>query len=49
HRIAMALAVAALGASDPVTIGDAAAAAVTYPDFFRDLAVIAPGSIVVGP
>ena len=37
HRVAMALAVAALGASGAVTIRDAEAAAVTYPSFFRDL------------
>ncbi len=49
HRVAMALAVAALGSSDSVTIGDAGAASVTYPGFFRDLAAVAPGSIVAEP
>lgn len=48
HRVAMALAVAALGAAAPVTIHRAAAAAVTYPSFFRDLAAVAPGSIPGG-
>jgi 3-phosphoshikimate 1-carboxyvinyltransferase len=38
HRIAMALAVSALAADRPVTIQDAAAAAVTYPAFYHDLA-----------
>jgi 3-phosphoshikimate 1-carboxyvinyltransferase len=37
HRIAMALAVAALAASGPTTIEDADSVAVSYPDFFRDL------------
>jgi len=38
HRLAMAFAVAALGASGPTTITDAGAAAVSYPEFFRVLA-----------
>jgi 3-phosphoshikimate 1-carboxyvinyltransferase len=35
HRIAMALAAAALGAAGPVEIGDAGCAAVTYPGFLE--------------
>ena len=34
HRLAMAFAVAALGASGPTTIHGAGAAAVSYPEFF---------------
>ena len=37
HRLAMAFAVAALAASEPVTIEGADAAAVSYPSFFDDL------------
>jgi 3-phosphoshikimate 1-carboxyvinyltransferase len=37
HRLAMAFAIAALGASGPTTIHDAAAAAVSYPEFFAVL------------
>lgn len=37
HRLAMAFAVAALGASGPTTIHDAGAAAVSYPAFFSVL------------
>ncbi|OFW14887.1 MAG: 3-phosphoshikimate 1-carboxyvinyltransferase [Acidobacteria bacterium RIFCSPLOWO2_12_FULL_67_14] len=37
HRLAMAFAVAALGASGPTTIHDAGAAAVSYPQFFSVL------------
>jgi 3-phosphoshikimate 1-carboxyvinyltransferase len=37
HRLAMAFAIAALGASGPTTIHDAAAAAVSYPEFFSVL------------
>jgi 3-phosphoshikimate 1-carboxyvinyltransferase len=37
HRLAMAFAVAALGASAPTTIHDAGAAAVSYPEFFTVL------------
>ena len=37
HRLAMAFAVAALGASAPTTIHDAGAAAVSYPEFFAVL------------
>jgi 3-phosphoshikimate 1-carboxyvinyltransferase len=37
HRLAMAFAVAALGASGPTLIADAGAAAVSYPEFFAVL------------
>ncbi len=37
HRLAMAFAIAALGATGPTTIHDAAAAAVSYPEFFSIL------------
>lgn len=37
HRLAMAFAVAATGASGPTTIEGAGAAAVSYPGFFREL------------
>jgi 3-phosphoshikimate 1-carboxyvinyltransferase len=37
HRLAMAFAIAALGASGDTTIHDAAAAAVSYPEFFNVL------------
>jgi 3-phosphoshikimate 1-carboxyvinyltransferase len=37
HRLAMAFAIAALGASEPTTIHDAGAAAVSYPEFFSVL------------
>ena len=37
HRLAMAFAIAALGATGPTTIHDAAAAAVSYPEFFAVL------------
>lgn len=37
HRLAMAFAIAALGASGPTTIHDAGAAAVSYPGFFSVL------------
>lgn len=41
HRIAMAFAVAALGAEGPTVIRDADCAAVSYPNFFVDLERIA--------
>ena len=41
HRIAMAFAVAALAADGPCTIGDAAAASVSFPAFFDTLQRIA--------
>jgi 3-phosphoshikimate 1-carboxyvinyltransferase len=37
HRLAMAFAIAALGASGPTVISDAGAAAVSYPEFFAVL------------
>ena len=37
HRLAMAFAIAALGATGPTIINDAAAAAVSYPEFFSVL------------
>jgi 3-phosphoshikimate 1-carboxyvinyltransferase len=37
HRLAMAFAIAALGASGPTNIHDAGAAAVSYPEFFTVL------------
>jgi 3-phosphoshikimate 1-carboxyvinyltransferase len=37
HRLAMAFAVAALGATGPTTIRGAGAAAVSYPEFFSVL------------
>ncbi len=45
HRVAMALAIAALGAEAAVTIEDAEAAAVTYPAFFSHLHSLAPESV----
>lgn len=44
HRVAMAAAVAALAATEAVTIVDAGAAAVTYPSFFAELQRLAPGA-----
>src|SRR5438552_252227 len=41
HRIAMAFAVAALGAEGPTTIRDAECAGVSYPTFYDDLARVA--------
>jgi 3-phosphoshikimate 1-carboxyvinyltransferase len=37
HRLAMAFAIAALGASSPVTIDDAGCVAISHPSFFADL------------
>ena len=37
HRLAMAFAIAALGARAPVTIEGAEAVSVSYPGFFDDL------------
>jgi 3-phosphoshikimate 1-carboxyvinyltransferase len=45
HRIAMAAAVAALGATSPTTIHGAEAAAVSFPGFWEALELIAPGSV----
>ena len=41
HRIAMAFAIAALGANGPTVIGDADCAGVSYPKFFDDLERVA--------
>jgi 3-phosphoshikimate 1-carboxyvinyltransferase len=41
HRIAMAFAVAALGAEGPTTIRDAECAGVSYPTFYEDLTRVA--------
>jgi 3-phosphoshikimate 1-carboxyvinyltransferase len=43
HRIAMAFAVAALGAEGPTTIRDAECAGVSYPTFYDDLARVTEG------
>ncbi len=43
HRVAMALAVAALVADGPVSIDDAAVVSVSYPAFFRELGAAAHG------
>jgi 3-phosphoshikimate 1-carboxyvinyltransferase len=43
HRIAMALAVTGLAASDPITIEGADSVAVSYPDFFADLQELTRG------
>lgn len=45
HRIAMAAAVAALGASGPTTIRGAEAAAVSFPEFWTALESVAAGSV----
>jgi 3-phosphoshikimate 1-carboxyvinyltransferase len=41
HRIAMAFAIAALGANDPTVVRDADCAGVSYPKFFDDLERVA--------
>jgi 3-phosphoshikimate 1-carboxyvinyltransferase len=43
HRLAMAFAIAALGASSPVTIGDAGCVAISHPSFFADLEQLCQG------
>jgi len=43
HRLAMAFAIAALGASGPVTIEDSACVAISHPSFFADLAALCRG------
>ena len=48
HRIAMAAAVAALGASGPTTIRGAEAAAVSFPGFWDALESVAAGSVEAG-
>jgi len=35
HRVAMALAIAALGATGPTTINNAECVDITFPDFFK--------------
>jgi len=45
HRLAMAFAIAALGASGPTTIEGADAVAVSYPAFFDDLDRLAPRNV----
>ena len=40
HRLAMAFAIAALGATAPVTIEDAGCVAISHPSFFADLEVL---------
>ncbi|MDT7855111.1 3-phosphoshikimate 1-carboxyvinyltransferase [Rubrivirga sp. S365] len=49
HRIAMAAAVAALGATGPTTIRGAEAAAVSFPGFWEALEAVAVGSVEHGP
>lgn len=44
HRVAMALAVAALAADGPAALDDDACVAISYPDFFAALARLAPGA-----
>jgi len=43
HRVAMALAVAALVADGPVSIDDATVASISYPAFYQDLGAAALG------
>jgi 3-phosphoshikimate 1-carboxyvinyltransferase len=43
HRIAMAMAVAALGATGPVTVADAEAINKSYPAFYTDLQLLGAG------
>jgi 3-phosphoshikimate 1-carboxyvinyltransferase len=43
HRLAMAFAIAALGASAPVTIEDSGCVAISHPSFFADLAALCRG------
>ena len=45
HRLAMAFAVAACGASSPTTIAGAAAVDVSYPGFFEELARLTSGTL----
>lgn len=47
HRVAMACAIAALGATEPVLIRDADAASVTYTRFYADLEALFPGTVEV--
>ena len=43
HRLAMAFAIAALGASAPVTIEDSGCVAISHPSFFTDLEALCRG------
>jgi 3-phosphoshikimate 1-carboxyvinyltransferase len=43
HRLAMAFAIAALGASAPVTIEDSGCVAISHPSFFADLEALCRG------
>ena len=43
HRLAMAFAIAALGASAPVTIEDSGCVAISHPSFFADLGALCRG------
>ncbi len=43
HRLAMAFAIAALGANAPVTIEDSGCVAISHPSFFADLAAVCRG------
>ena len=49
HRIAMAAAVAALGATGPTTIRGAEAAAVSFPGFWDALESVAAGAVEITP
>ena len=49
HRIAMALAIAALAAHGSTTIERAHCVDISYPEFWRDLARVAPRAIDPGP
>jgi 3-phosphoshikimate 1-carboxyvinyltransferase len=48
HRIAMACAIAALGASSPTTIDDAACVAISYPGFFATLRYLTGAPVRAG-
>lgn len=47
HRIAMALALAAIAAETPITIDDAECVSKSYPDFFSDLKRLAKNSVLM--
>jgi 3-phosphoshikimate 1-carboxyvinyltransferase len=47
HRIALAFAIAGLIANRKTVIQDANCVAVSYPEFWRDLECLAPGSAVL--
>ena len=48
HRIAMSMAIAALGASSPVVIDDAACVAISYPGFFATLRYLTGAPVRAG-